>query len=683
MSKENKEEASPYQYFPRDLSWLKFNYRILMEAADQSVPLYERLKFIAIYSSNLDEFFRVRVATWQRLVRIKKKIKAELGASPKKLLKKILQEVNQQQEQYGTILKKSIIPQLAQHNILLYPLAEAPTPHESEIKHYFLSRVLSYLQPVILTDSQRTLFLENGQLYFALELQKQGTLQYAVVNIPSNQLPRFLQLPDYEGKHYLIYLDDVIRMNLNYIFPGFEVLGCYAIKLNRDADLEIEDEFDGNLVEKIQKHLHKRQVGPPSRFLFDQNMPEALQDFLQQQFELSPDEMIVGGPYHNLNDFMKLPNPLAPALTEQSMPPLKHPQLKGSNGIFRSISERDQILHFPYQSYDYVLRFFNEAAIDPLVEEINVTLYRVAAESLIANALISAAMNGKQVTAFVEVKARFDEANNLKWAQKMEEAGVRLIYSLPGLKVHAKVALIKRKTDQGLDYFAYLGTGNFHEGTARIYGDHGLLTADKQLGRELEQVFDLLESPTDATSFEHLLVAQHNMQPKFLSLIQREIEQHQSGGQGHIIIKLNNIEDRVMIDKLYEASTAGVKIDLLVRGICCVIPDQIYSQNITITRLIDGYLEHARMFWFRNNGDDQMYLASADWMNRNLYRRIEVGFPILDTAIKSELYKFLQLQLQDNCKAYTLDAEHDHQAKETQEPAIRAQKECYDWLAAL
>jgi polyphosphate kinase len=374
---------------------------------------------------------------------------------------------------------------------------------------------------------------------------------------------------------------------------------------------------------------------------------------------------------------------LAPELTEASWPPLKHPKLRGSASIFKAVLSQDLILHFPYQSYDYVLRFFNEAAIDPSVEEIKVTLYRVASDSLIANALISAAMNGKQVTAFVEVKARFDEANNLKWAQKMEDAGVRLIYSLPGLKVHAKVALVKRREDQQLTYFAYFGTGNFHEGTARIYGDHGLLTVHKGMTHELEEIFQWLESPSSKIDFQHLLVAQHNMQPKFLALIQREIDAHQQHGDGRIIIKLNNLEDRVMIDKLYEASEAGVSIDLLVRGICGVVPDQTYSRNIRVIRLIDSYLEHARMFWFNNHESSELYLASADWMNRNLYRRIEVGFPILQDSIKTELFTFLDLQLQDNCKAYRLDANHQHVKRSNQELPIRAQQACYNWLAAL
>lgn len=673
------------RYFNRDLSWLKFNYRILLEAADESVPLYQRIKFIAIYSSNLDEFFRVRVAACRRLSAINKKsLKPEMTVSPKKLLQKILTEVDRQLNQYGEVLKKSILVELKRADIILLQGVKCTKTHQAFIQRYFLSQVLSYLQPVIFTEGNENIpFLENGALYFAVHLRRSeetGKNYYAHLNIPSLNLPRFLRLPDLRSKHYIIYLDDVIRMNVHYVFPGYQVLGCYAIKMNRDADIAIEDEYSGDLIGKIRKQIDKRKVGIPARFLYDAAMPDDLLNFLGQRYNLKDQDMTKGGRYHNLNDFMGFPNPVAPKLAESPMPALVNSSLDREESILRAIIKKDRVLHFPYESYDYVLRFFNEAAIDPRVESIKVTLYRVASNSMIVNALISAAKNGKKVTVFIEVKARFDEENNLKWADKMEKAGIQLIYSLPGLKVHAKVALVVRKLSKGEEAYAYFGTGNFHEGTARVYCDHGLLTSRNELTKELGDVFHFLETLEPIKSLEHLLVAQHNMQSRFLELIDREISHSAKGLPASIVIKLNNIEDKVMIDKLYQASQAGVKITMLVRGICCLIPGQDFSANIRVIRLVDGFLEHARVFLFHNLGKDNLFLASADWMNRNLYRRIEVGFPIYDQEVKKELLKVLKLQMTDNVKAYHLDASHNHLSIRNHRKPVRAQRAIYDWL---
>jgi polyphosphate kinase len=656
-----------------------------MEAADETVPLYQRIKFIAIYSSNLDEFFRVRVAVWRRISALKKKkLKPEMTVRPKRLLRQILKEVDQQQSAYGKILNKSILPTLKEAGIILYKGNNLLKSHRKPVNQYFLSKVLSYLQPVMLTDGQdRVPFLENGFLYFLIKLErfdKTRSIHYALLNIPSESLPRFFRLPDVRSRHYIIYLDDMIRYNLGYVFPGYQVVGCYSIKTNRDADIEIEDEYSGDLVEKIRAQIEKRKVGVPTRFLYDGAMPADMIEFVKQLYQLQEEDLIKGGRYHNLNDFMKFPNPVSPDVEDKPMPALENSDLENQPSILDNIAKQDQILHFPYQSYDYVLRFFNEAAIDPDVSEIKVTLYRVARNSMIGNALISAAKNGKKVTAFVEVKARFDEANNLKWADKMEAAGVRLIYSLPGLKVHAKVALVVRVSTGGEQSFAYLGTGNFHEDTARLYCDHGLLTSHNQLTKELSMVFELLETEHKSEPFQHLLVAQHNMQDRFLEMIDREIDHSTQGLPTSIVIKLNNIEDQVMIDKLYEASQKGVNIILLVRSICCLVPDAGYSANIKVIRLVDRFLEHARVFYFYNRGKEDLYLASADWMNRNLYRRIEVGFPILDRKVKKELLRILKFQMEDNVKAYRLDSKQHHQPTNRRKVKVRAQMDTYQWL---
>lgn len=676
---------STKKYFSRDLSWLSFNYRILLEASDVTVPLYNRIKFIAIFSSNLDEFFRVRVAAWRRIAPIKKKkLKPEIDISPKKLLGKILREVDRQQIIYGRVLQKSIIPELKKSGVILYQSHKVLKSHRAFVKHYFLSQVLSYLQPVIFKrEDQHTPFLENGALYFVLELQQKNQLDlvyHAHLNIPSDQVTRFLVLPNIGARKYIIYLDDIIRGNLDYVFPGYTVLGCYSIKMNRDADIEIEDEYSGDLVDKIRKQIEKRKVGIPARFLYDKTMPEKLLMILGKRYGLRDHDMTKGGKYHNLNDLMLFPNPLYPKLEESKQPALVNNVLDQEELILTAIRKRDRVLHFPYERYDYVLRFFNETAIDPLVKSIKVTLYRIASESVIANALISAAKNGKKVTAFIEAKARFDEENNLKWADKMEAAGVRLIHSLPGLKVHAKVALVIRFSPEGDESYAYLGTGNFHEGTARVYCDHGLLTSKPNLTKELLQVFDFLEKKHPIKSLTHLLVAQNNMQSRFLELIEREIKHAANGDPSSIVIKLNNIEDHVMIDKLYEAGQAGVKITMLVRGICCLVPGQEFSKNIQVIRLVDNFLEHARVFYFENAGNSDLFLASADWMKRNLYRRIEVGFPIYDPQVKNEILKILRFQIADNTKASILDGSHKNQPIRNNLKPIRAQTATYHWL---
>jgi polyphosphate kinase len=679
------------RYFERDLSWLSFNYRVLMEAADASLPLYDRIQFMAIYSSNLDEFFRVRVASIRSLLQLNKpKINRELAYEPAVLLQEIYETVNKQQNEYGAILRNSILPVLKENGIIIYqnePLTETLL---QEVKHYFRSKVLSYVQPVLLNEAgARKPFLENRAIYFIVKLRLKNTQEgeqnkYAHLNIPSDQLPRFVELSKIGGKHYFIFLDDIVRLNLGSVFPGYEVMEAYSIKLNRDAELNITDEFEGDLKEKIKNRLSQREIGPPARFLYDAAMPEDILEFLSETFDLSKEDLFPGGRYHNLYDLMKLPNPLSPDLQSAPLIPLMHLKLESVESVLEAMETQDYLLHFPYHSYDYILRFFNEAAIDPLVEEIKITLYRIAANSFIANALISAARNGKKVTVFVEVKARFDEENNLRWAEKMKKAGIDIIYSLPALKVHAKIALVNRRTADGeLKRYAYLGTGNFNENTARIYTDHGLLTCHRKITKEMESVFEYLCGDKQKRHFKHLLVSQFNLQERFSEMIDREIRQAKRGEKASIIIKLNNLEDEKMIDKLYEASQAGVEVELIIRGICCLIPGvEGLSENIRITRLVDRFLEHARVFIFHNSGDTEVYLASADWMKRNLYRRIEVGFPVYDQTLKTELMEIINLQLQDTTKAVQLDTHQQNKAISAlpEQRLVRAQTDIYQWL---
>jgi len=685
MADDNK-----YVFLNRDLSWLSFNHRVLMEAADKTVPLYSRISFLSIFSSNLDEFFRVRMPSIFAFTSIEAKKTSLREEYPKGLVEEVQATVLRQQEEFGTILREQILPELEKNNIWLYYGDPLRPEHTETVREYFLSKVLSFLQPILLQkENQPNVFLENNALYFIVDLEsaeQPGKHLYGLLNIPSANLPRFSELPDLGDDNYIVFLDDVIRENLQEVFPAFTIHGAWSVKLTRDAEMSIEDEFIGDIAEKIEKQLEKREVGHATRLLYDQSMPEAVKDFIEKYLMLRPEEMAEGGRYHNLKDLGSLPNPQKGKLTHSNWPYVVHPGFDNHRSIFQSITESEKLLHLPYHSYNYILRFFNEAAIDPNVKEIYVTLYRVAADSHIVNALISAAKNGKKVTVFVELKARFDEANNLKWSKKMKAAGIKIINSIPGLKVHAKVALVKRLEDKEWKNYSFMATGNFNEATGRFYTDHVLFTSSKEIGVELEWLFDYLQSrvqPADYMKipFEHLLVSQFNMIKRFDKLIEKEIKNAKKGRPAGIIIKLNNLQEREMIEKLYEASRAGVKVQLLVRSICSLAPGvEGQSENIKVHRIVDRYLEHARVFVFHNNGEPQYFMGSADWMNRNLHSRIEVVFPVYDPKFGEELNTILQLQLNDNAKAVYITPKLDNRRAEDGKPSLAAQQAIYEFV---
>lgn len=673
-------------YFDRDISWLSFNYRVLMEAANKDVPLYERVKFLAIYSSNLDEFFRVRVAALRSIVDIdKKKINKRFNKKPSKVLGKILLEVNKQLEEFGAIKRDVILPELKKHNIVLYrnePILEA---HKDVIEHYFKSKVLSYLHPIVMTaPKSKSPYLDNRALYFAIDItDAQQQQHYAHLKIPSNDLPRFIPLPSVNDVFYYISIDDIIRKNVEFLFPGYSIKGCYGIKLNRDADLNIEDEYSGDLVKKIRKQIENRNLGVPSRFLYDRSMPSEMLQYLVSAFELTEEDIVPGGRYHNMNDLMELDNPLAPKLQNEPLTAIKVPKLENGESIFDVIDSGDVMLHFPYQSYDYVLRLFNEASLDSDVEEVKATFYRIAPDSFISNALISAANNGKKVTVFIEIKARFDEQNNLLWADKMKEAGIQIIYSIPGLKVHAKVALVKRRKGKDIINYGFFGTGNFNEKTASIYADDALLTNDVSLTTELDSLFDFLAHKKEPNPFKKLLVSQFNIIEELIKLVDFEINEAQNGRKAHVTLKLNNLQDDVMIDKLYEASNAGVEVDLIVRAICCLKPGvKGMSENITVRRIVDRYLEHSRVYIFYHGGKEKIFLGSADWMKRNLYRRIEVVYPLFDSKAREEIKKMIEIQLSDNTKSCLIDKKLRNIPLRNKKPKVQAQVDFYKWLSS-
>ncbi|MEI9910969.1 MAG: polyphosphate kinase 1 [Bacteroidota bacterium] len=578
-----------YIFLNRDLSWLSFNHRVLMEAADETVPLYSRISFLSIFSSNLDEFFRVRMPAIFAFSGITLKKIAIADEYPMDLVQQVQSTIYKQLEEYGQILTAHILPALKKEHICLYYGQAIHPAHDEAIREYFLSRVLSFLQPVMLRkENQAHVFLENNALYFIVSMEaadQPGKKVIALLNIPSDHLPRFLELPVINEEYHILFLDDVVRENLSGVFPGFTIRGAYGIKMTRNAEMNIEDEFTGDIADKIEKQLEKRDDGHATRLLVDKAIPQDIKHFVQKYFNLHAQEMAEGGRYHNLKDLSHLPDPTKGKLAFPKWSAAPHHGFSNQRSIFHSIEEREQLLHLPYHSYNYILRFFNEAAINPTVKEIYVTLYRVAADSHIVNALISAAKNGKKITVFVELKARFDEANNLKWSKKMKAAGIKIINSIPGLKVHAKVALVKRWENKKWKDYSFMATGNFNETTGRFYTDHVFFTSNPGFSLELEMLFTYLQSriqPVDYghIEFNHLLVSQFNMIKRFNKLIDNEIKNAEKGLPSGIIIKLNNLQERGMITRLYNASQSGVTVQLLVRSICCLAPGVVKQARI-------------------------------------------------------------------------------------------------------
>ena len=643
-------------FFDRDVSWLTFNERVLMEADRSSVPLMERLRFLSIYSSNLDEFYRVRVPSLMALHDLSKK----QGEAKRvhKTLKLINDSVVRQLNLFGNILGVQILNDLRKQGIHLLYNEAIPNIIIDDLKDYFIHSVASFIQ-VISSSRLEQFFPENNKIYLAVTSKAtydEG--EFHIVNIPSDSLPRFYSVQR-RDQQYIVFLDDIIKLNLTQIFGDLGLITAHSFKITRDAELDLEDEFSGNLAKKIERKLVRRDMGLATRLLHEPALPNKTLQRIKLSMNLSEANIIPGGAYHNLKDLSTFPLK-DPQYSYKPWPQIIF-SLKKNKTLFTEIKSRDVLLHMPYHSYDIILRFFNEAAIDRKVKAIYVTLYRVANDSRIVSALISAAKNGKKVIVFVELKARFDEANNIKWSKKMKAAGVSIIESIPGLKVHAKLALVKRMNGSKTDLFGLLATGNFNENTARFYTDHILMTANKPMLNEVNELFRLLKKKKKNTfhfkgEFQTLLVGQFNLQQRFIQLIQREIDHVKNGGLGSIVIKFNNLEDKKLITKLYEASNAGVKISLVVRGICCLVPGvEGMSTNISVRRIVDRYLEHGRIFIFNNGGHEEIYLGSADWMNRNIYRRIEVCFPVLDAKLKSEIIEIVKLQLRDNCQAVMID----------------------------
>jgi polyphosphate kinase len=672
-----------FQFFNRDLSWLSFNERVLTEAGNRQVPLMERIKFLSIFSSNLDEFYRVRMPAILSF----RKTNIGDGGNDDTITARARQVIAGQQAYFGKVLSQEILPLLKEKNIHLVYNEAMPGVITAPLEEYFFSNVAAFLHIVTLTGNELQFFSENNQLYQVVILQEEnGKEDIRIITVPSDHLPRFFSVI-INAVQYIVFLEDIIHFFLPEVFPGAIIKGAFNIKITRDADLGLEDEFAGDLAEKIESKIAKRDLGYATRFLYEPGIPLRILQWLVTILQLTKANIVEGGKYHNLKDFAGIPVN-DPALCYPGWPAIKN-RFRVNDSLFDSIIEKDRIIHTPYESYNTILRFFSEAAIDPAVEEIFVTLYRIAGDSKIANALITAANNGKKVIVFVELKARFDEANNIRWGKKMKAVGIRIIYSIPNLKVHAKVALVKRKQQGRLVYIGLLSTGNLNESTAKFYTDHILLTAHHGILEELELLFIFLSQKRKPhgpgeISFKHLLVAQFNLQTSFFDLIDKEIRNAQLGLPAAITIKMNNLEEKKMICKLYEASQAGVSIQLIVRSICCLKPGQPgISDRITITRIVDKYLEHGRVFIFNNNNNELVFLGSADWMNRNIYSRIEVCFPVYDGHIQHELKQVIQLQLADNTQAVQVNELLENIPVTNENKPIRSQEKIYQLFCSV
>ena len=675
--------ARPAPLLDRELSWLSFNARVLQEAQDRTVPLLERLKFVAIHSSNLDEFYRVRVAQLRALRKLGKWNRSALGVPPGKHIDHINRIALEQQAALGKTYRGVLLPALRKHGIRFLEPTQLSKAHRDFVITYFKDHVAPLLRTMSLREPN-ALFIEDRRLYLVFTLSRKGHAKgrNVLMNVPSAELGRFITLPTSKDRTDLLYLDDAIRLGASRYFKGWTVEACHSIKLSRDAELYLDEEFTEDVADKVRRSLRKRSTGVPARFLYDSAMPRATLEKVCQLLEVKKGDLLPGGRYHNLSDLMDVPITGHPKLRERPLPPIMHPALAGRDP-FQAMRGRDILLHFPYHDFSPVIDLVDQAAREPKVERIAITLYRVARRSRICEALAEAARNGKKVEVLMEVQARFDEDNNLFWGAELTKAGARVSYGLPGFKVHCKLLLIERREDQVLKRYAYLGTGNFNEHTARIYADMALLTTRKAITAEVNTILEGLMQGVTPVRTKLLITSPHQLRSSLERAIDREIEQAFQGKPASILLKLNSLEDKPLIRKLYDADRAGVQVRLIIRGICCLVT-QVPGHSATIEgiSIVDRFLEHARVYLFHNDGKPTVHLASADWMERNLDRRVEVAFPILNEKLKDEVMRYLELEWADNVKARILDRDQKNTYRKRPQGVrrLRSQIEWYEQL---
>ena len=689
---------SQYRYIDREKSWLAFNARVLQEAADESVPLLERLRFIGIFSNNLDEFFRVRFAAIRRLSLSGLTGEKILGGiSAQQLVKDITKIVIKQQTESLQVLQQ-IENELVKQNIIIINENQISDEHENFIKDFFIQKISPELVTIILNDLAEFPLLKDTSGYLAVKLvmkskQKNTTIgfvkaksevRYAIIEIPKNT-NRIVQLPIKDGKQYLIMLDDLIRYNLSSIFNIFEYesISAHMIKITRDAQLDIDSDMSKSMLEKIATSVKERRIGEPVRFVYDKSIgKDTLKFFLSKMGIDVTDGVIPGGRYHNRRDYMNFPNLGRFDLLYPPRIPLPVEGLSLDGSILSKIAEKDYLINAPFQSFSYLIKFLREAALDPKVTSIKITLYRLAKNSQIISSLINAAKNGKKVTVQIELQARFDEASNISYAEQMQQEGIELIFGIKGLKVHSKICLVERIEEVKLKRYGFISTGNFNENTANIYTDLTLFTSHQQILKDVSRIFDFFDVNYRLHRYKHLIVSPHYTRSKLYKLIEREIDNANLGLPAYINLKMNSISDFSMIEKLYDASNAGVKIKLQVRGVCSLIPGvKGMSENIEAVSIVDYFLEHSRSFIFCNNNDPEVYISSADFMSRNLDGRVEVTCPIYDESIKKQIIDTFNLSWKGNVKAryHSEKFENKYRVRAEGEPIFRAQHETYNY----
>jgi polyphosphate kinase len=672
----------------REISWLSFNERVLQEAQDIEVPLMERIKFLGIFSNNLDEYFKVRVATIKRMIDFQQGSKMIEGEKPKKLMNMIQTKVRQLQNKFE-VTYQNILNELERKGIIIINELGLNQQQSQFVKQYFDEKVFPILSPILLSNIETFPYLKDKSIYLAVKLESTYAdvkRNYALIEIPTHDVPRFIVLPSENDKVFIILLEDVIRHSLDNVFTllKYDRFESWVIKLTRDAELDMDNDISKSFLELISKGLASRKTGQPVRFVFDNSISRELLDYLVKRLNLDEDNnMIGGGRYHNFKDFMNFPNVGGNDFVYAKDKPLAHPLVRKHKSIIDTIARKDFMLHVPYQDFNIFIRLLQEASIDPQVIEISITIYRVARNSRVVNALINAARNGKKVFVVIELQARFDEEANIYWSRKLEEVGAKVSFGFPNLKIHAKLLNIVRKEGRQTKYYACVSTGNFHEGNAMVYSDLFLFTADKRITLDVKRIFDFFENPFRNFTYRHLIKSPLNLRRKMYNLIENEIKNAKAGKEAYIILKLNSLVDNDIISKLYQANDAGVKIRMIVRGTCSMIPGvNGLSEHVEAVSIVDKYLEHARILIFCNSGNELTYITSADWMTRNLDRRIEVACPIFDKDVQLELRRMIELQMKDNVKARIINAVQDNPYVMPEgRTLIRSQVELYKYYS--
>ncbi|QDX96835.1 polyphosphate kinase 1 [Pectobacterium carotovorum subsp. carotovorum] len=676
-------------YIEKELSWLSFNERVLQEAADKSNPLIERMRFLGIYSSNLDEFYKVRFADLKRRILINEE--QGLDGNLRHLLGKIQARVLKTDQIFDSLYNELLL-EMARNQIFLVNERQVSPTQQEWLRDYFRQYLRPHITPILIFNETNLVeFLKDSYTYLAVEIIRGDEISYALLEIPSDKIPRFVNLPAEAPlrRKTMILIDNILRYCLDDIFKGFfdyDALNAYSMKMTRDAEYDLVTEMESSLLELMSSSLKQRLTAEPVRFVYQRDMPDAMVEMLLEKLGISSyDSVIPGGRYHNFKDFISFPNVGRANLVNKPLPRLRHTGFNHFRNGFDAIRERDVLLYYPYHTFEHVLELLRQASFDPNVLSIKINIYRVAKDSRIINSMIHAVHNGKKVTVVVELQARFDEEANIHWAKRLTEAGVHVIFSVPGLKIHAKLFLISRREGENIVRYAHIGTGNFNEKTARLYTDYSLLTADERITNEVRRVFNFIENPYRPVSFEHLLVSPQNSRDKLYQLINTEIENALANRDAGITLKVNNLVDKGLAEKLYQASSAGVKINLLVRGMCSLIPNLPgISENIQVISILDRYLEHDRVYVFNNGGDKKVYLSSADWMTRNIDYRIEVAVEILDPILKNRVLETLDILFSDTVKARVIDKESSNRyVSRGNKRKVRAQNAIYDYIKAL